>query len=158
MHRITIQRAVPKNTSPDQKLLKKWANEVLKIKQEAAELTIRIVNINEITELNMRYRHKQGATNVLSFPFDMPDEATNELPILGDIVICADIVKQEAKAQGKSEEAHFAHMVVHGILHLLGYDHEMEADAIVMESLEINILTTLGFKNPYQLMEKGVQK
>jgi probable rRNA maturation factor len=156
MYRITVQCRVPKDTVPAQALLKKWAREALK-KQSAAELNIRIVNVIEITELNVRYRYKQGATNVLSFPFDMPVEASDEIPMLGDIVICADIVKLEAAAQGKPEEAHWAHMVVHGTLHLLGYDHEREEDAIIMESLEINILAKLGFKNPYQLSEKGTQ-
>jgi probable rRNA maturation factor len=150
MHRITVQCTVAKNTLPTQTLFKKWAKEALK-QTPAAELNIRIVNIIEITELNVRYRHKQGPTNVLSFPFDMPEEAKDEIPTLGDIVICADIVKQEAKAQGKSEEAHWAHLVVHGTLHLLGYDHEMKADAALMEAQEIRILSKLGFKNPYPL-------
>lgn len=155
MHRITVQCMVPKGTMPAQKMIKIWANNVLKKQTTAAELNIRIVDIHEMTELNSHYRHKQGPTNVLSFPFDMPEEVSNELPMLGDIVICADIVKQEAIAQGKTEIAHWAHMVVHGTLHLLGYDHETDADAAIMEPQEISILADLGFENPYQTTQKG---
>lgn len=151
MHKITIQRRVPENTMPAKSLLKKWAEEALKTRSNAAELNIRIVNTNEITELNERYRHKQGPTNVLSFPFDMPEEVHDEVTVLGDVVICADVVNKEAIAQGKTEESHWAHIVIHGTLHLLGYDHEHEAEAIRMESLEAHILSAFGFKNPYQL-------
>jgi probable rRNA maturation factor len=140
---------------PSQKLLKNWAKETLKKKTDAAELNIRIIDIDEMTELNKVYRHKEGPTNVLSFPFDMPEEINDELPMLGDIVICADIVKQEAIAQGKPESAHWAHMIVHGTLHLLGYDHETDAEASIMEMQEINILAELGFENPYQTTQKG---
>jgi probable rRNA maturation factor len=158
MHKITIQRMVPKDTMPAQSLLKKWAKKALESKTSPAELNIRIVDIAEITELNSHYRHKSGPTNVLSFPFDMPEEAQEELLVLGDIVICAAIVNQEAQAQDKTQTAHWAHMVVHGTLHLLGYDHETDADAAIMELKEITILSTLGFNNPYQLLEKGTQK
>jgi len=140
---------VPKDTVPAPFLIKKWAKQALKKKSKNTELNIRIVNIIEITDLNVRYRHKQGATNVLSFPFDMPWDIYDEPSMLGDIVICADVVKEEAKAQGKLEEAHWAHMIVHGTLHLLGYDHEIESDAAIMESQEIHILAALGFENPY---------
>jgi probable rRNA maturation factor len=159
MHRITIQRMVPKDTMPASSLLKMWAREALKKKSEDSELNIRIVDISEMTALNVRYRHKQGPTNVLSFPFEMPpEEHFEELPSLGDIVVCAEIVNQEAIMQGKSTNAHWAHMIVHSALHLLGYDHETDADAAIMEPQEIYILSDLGFKNPYQLTEKGTLK
>lgn len=115
--------------------------------QESSEVTIRIVDEAEMTELNETYRHKSGPTNVLSFPFDAPIEL--EVKLLGDIVICASVVNKEAKAQGKSSDAHWAHMVVHGILHLQGYDHIEDDEAEVMEALEINLLQQLGYTNPY---------
>jgi probable rRNA maturation factor len=114
--------------------------------QKDAELTLRIVNEAEITALNETYRHKQGPTNVLSFPFEAPSELDSSL--LGDIVICAPVVLREAVSQGKAPESHWAHLVAHGVLHLLGYDHD-EAQAEAMESLEIRILTDLGYADPY---------
>lgn len=114
--------------------------------QKDAELTLRIVNEAEITALNETYRHKQGPTNVLSFPFAAPPEVDSAL--LGDIVICAPVVLREAVIQDKTPEAHWAHLVAHGVLHLLGYDHD-ETQAEAMESLEIRILTGLGYPDPY---------
>lgn len=151
MYRIIIQHIVPKHITPLNAHLKCWATAALKTKTNTAELTIRIVDKKEITELNSRYRHKSNATNVLSFPFDMPEEVKMKIPLLGDIVICADVVNLEAKTQRKSSHAHWAHMIVHGTLHLLGYDHTNEADAILMETQEIIILNSLGFANPYQI-------
>jgi len=157
MHRITIQRMVPKDTMPTPTLLKMWAKNALNKQSEAIELNIRIVGIQEITLLNQRYRNKNKPTNVLSFPLSMPEESGEALPTLGDIVICADIVNQEALLQGKSRNAHWAHMIVHSTLHLLGYDHETDADAAIMEPEEIHILAGLGFNDPYQLTEKGIE-
>ncbi len=154
MHLITIQRAVPKNEMPAVTQLKQWAKKVLKRTTPDVEMTIRVVDLTEMTELNTQYRHKSGPTNVLSFPFDIPVGLTDEPSLLGDIVICAAVVNQEAQEQEKSATAHWAHMVVHGTLHLLGYDHEIPADADTMESLEITILKELGFPNPYQQGEK----
>ena len=102
-----------------------------------------------MTKLNKTFRFKQGSTNVLSFPFVMPDEIEMEVPLLGDIVICTDVVNREAQEQNKPHNAHWAHMIVHGVFHLLGYDHQTDSDANVMESLEIEIMQNLGFSNPY---------
>ncbi|HET6566237.1 MAG TPA: rRNA maturation RNase YbeY [Xanthomonadales bacterium] len=113
----------------------------------AAIITIRIVDEAESAELNRQYRQKTGATNVLSFPADLPDEV--DLPLLGDLVICAPLVESEAGAQGKAVTAHWAHLVVHGTLHLLGYDHIEAAEAEEMESLEARLLQQLGFPDPY---------
>ena len=150
MYQVTIQYTIKKIDLPSQSQLKRWSKQVLKLKTTAAELNIRIVDTTEMTELNTQYRHKPSSTNVLSFPFDMPEEIEDEIPFLGDIVICAEVVNQEALQQNKSKEAHWAHMVVHGTLHLLGYDHETDADAAIMEPQEITILQSLGFPNPYQ--------
>ena len=128
-----------------------WVQAALSVARhdaEETELTIRIVSEAESAELNQAYRHKQGPTNVLSFPFEQIPEIP--LPLLGDLVICAPVVAREAEEQGKPLEAHWAHMVVHGSLHLLGYDHIEEAEAEAMETLEIAIMSDLGYDNPYE--------
>lgn len=150
MHQIFIQHTTEKTAIPKTALLRKWAKAALVNHTAATEVTIRIVGIEEMTYLNTTYRHKTGPTNVLSFPFSMPKEAGIDLSILGDIVICADVVNQEAILQNKPAEAHWAHMVVHGVLHLLGYDHVKEEEAKIMEALEVEVLTKLGFPDPYR--------
>jgi len=124
-----------------------WLNKVLSTSETIFELTIRIVTLEEIQQLNQQYRQKDKPTNVLSFPFEVPDGI--ELNLLGDIVICADVVNQQAIEQNKSNIAHWAHMVIHGCLHLLGYDHINDDDAVDMESIEIKLLNELGYANPY---------
>ncbi|PLW83813.1 rRNA maturation RNase YbeY [Kineobactrum sediminis] len=134
---------------PEEPDLCRWINAALAHSQvsDTAELCLRLVDEEEMTALNSGYRGKAGATNVLSFPADLPPEL--DLPLLGDIVICAPVVAREAIAQGKPPAAHWAHMVVHGCLHLLGYDHIDEDDAAVMEVLETTILAQLGLPCPY---------
>lgn len=151
MYQIVIQHAADKALAPKDALLRKWAKFALSKKIPAAEVTLRIVTIDEMAKLNLAYRHKQGPTNVLSFPFVVPEDISVDIPILGDIVICAEVVNHEANEQGKSPSAHWAHMVVHGIFHLLGYDHETDQQAQVMETLEIETLNILGFPNPYDI-------
>jgi probable rRNA maturation factor len=114
---------------------------------EQVEVSVRLVDIDEMTQLNETYRGKTGATNVLSFPADLPAELA--IPLLGDIVICAPVVRAEAAQQGKTESAHWAHMTIHGTLHLLGYDHIEEEDAAIMEALESSILSELDYACPY---------
>lgn len=130
----------------------KWLQQTLSSEQHGdSELTIRIVDEKESAELNEQYRHKTGSTNVLSFPFEAPAEV--ELNLLGDLIICADVVRQQAKEQHKQELAHWAHMVVHGTLHLLGYDHITDAEATIMETKETQILSQLGYTDPYREIE-----
>ena len=145
---LDIQREVGDNSHklPSDEQFVHWVNATLG-SETAAELTIRICDEAEIIELNQTYRQKTGSTNVLSFPADLPDEVN--LPLLGDIVISAKVVEKEAEAQKKVLEAHWAHMVAHGVLHLLGYDHIEDDEAEIMEQQEINILSTLGYENPY---------
>jgi len=133
--------------------IREWVSAVLVQTdyQGAAQLTVRVVGNEEMTQLNQTYRHKDGATNVLSFPFEAPEQVP--LPLLGDVVICAPVVEQEARQQHKTSMQHWAHMVVHGVLHLLGYDHITEAQAEQMEQLEIMILSRLGYANPYHITE-----
>ncbi len=124
---------------PDRKLLRKWAKAVY---GDAATVTMRFVDDDESQHLNDTYRGKNKPTNVLSFPYE--DE-----PLMGDIVFCPSVIVREAQAQGKTITAHMAHLVVHGMLHLMGYDHLNDRDAKEMESLETEILADLGFANPY---------
>lgn len=150
MHHIYIQNAADTSAAPDEPQIRLWAEQALNDNIEEAEVTIRIVETDEMTALNQQYRKKSGPTNVLSFPADIPPSLQNEFSILGDIVICADVVNREADEQKKEAESHWAHMVVHGIYHLLGYDHETDDEADIMESLEIRTLHKLGFNNPYE--------
>ncbi len=124
-----------------------WFSETVKAFRPQAEVTIRLVDEAESQALNRDYRHKDKPTNVLSFPFEVPEGI--ELDLLGDLVICRQVVEREAKEQNKDLSAHWAHMVVHGSLHLLGYDHIEDEQAQEMESLEIAIMQSLGFTNPY---------
>ncbi|MEC7118587.1 MAG: rRNA maturation RNase YbeY [Pseudomonadota bacterium] len=131
-----------------------WVHTVLDHLQVTppCELSIRMVSLSESQQLNHDYRGKDKPTNVLSFPSEMPDEMVTMLGYLplGDLVICVDVVAQEATEQAKSPQHHLTHLVVHGVLHLLGYDHETcEADAEEMEALEVEILAKLGVGNPY---------
>ncbi len=129
-----------------------WYSQTLKQLNLAGqyELALRVVEDAEITDLNATYRDKDKKTNVLSFPFDNEHNVPMPVTLLGDIVIAADVVADEAKAQHKTQVAHWAHISIHGMLHLLGYDHQTDAEAEVMEGLEILILQQLGFDNPYQ--------
>lgn len=116
-----------------------------------AEVSVYIVDEAESQELNAQYRGKDKPTNVLSFPADIPDEVG--VPLLGDLVICAPVVEREAYEQGKTLNAHWAHMLVHGTLHLLGYDHVEDDEADVMEALETRLITQLNFPAPYTEIE-----
>ncbi len=124
-----------------------WVEATLTGLRAEAQLTVRIVSSEEGAALNQTYRHKQGPTNVLSFAVDDADDLP--VPLLGDIVICAPVVEREAHEQNKEAVAHWAHMVVHGTLHLLGYDHMNDTQAQEMESLETQALAGLGFPDPY---------
>ena len=150
---VDVQWAVDSAGLPSEQDLQSWVEAVLNEEKTQSnndvELTVRIVSEAEMTELNQQYRHKQGSTNVLSFPID--EALPLDVPLLGDLVICAEVVAGEAAQQGKTLISHWAHMLVHGTLHLLGYDH-IEADqAKVMEQKEITILHGLGYSNPYEV-------
>ncbi len=144
---VDVQNRVGEGV-PEEAELHHWAAAALDVVQEPCELSIRIVDKQESAELNARYRGREGPTNVLSFPFESPVPITPRL--LGDLVICAPLVAQEAQRQGKLVRHHWAHLVVHGCLHLLGYDHIEDVQAKEMEALEVNILHTLDIENPYQ--------
>ena len=152
---VVVQRATASKGIPAPVTLKSWAcasyaagRATSRIGPDGKIVTIRIVNTAESRRLNRQWRGKDKPTNVLSFPAgDLPDEADERE--LGDLVICAPVVAREAREQGKPAKAHWAHMVAHGVLHLLGFDHERERDANVMEALEIRLLHRLGYANPY---------
>ncbi len=148
---LDIQYAVDAEALPSEADVLTWVEAALQQVQpdllDSAQLTVRLVDEAEGTTLNETWRQKSGPTNVLSFPFEAPPGV--ELPLLGDIVICAPVILREAQAQGKTESAHWAHMVIHGVLHLLGYDHIDSQEADIMEHLEIQILQRLAYPNPY---------
>ncbi len=146
--RIDIQAGTGRSGVPPVAKLRHWARSALAGRRRDAELTIRIVDAAESQALNRRYRDKDRPTNVLSFPAELP--ADLGLPLLGDVVICKEVVESEARAQDKPAEAHWAHMVIHGVLHLLGYDHDTDEQALEMESLEAGILAELGWPDPYR--------
>jgi len=134
---------------PAARAFERWAEAALEGCQASTELTIRIVDEAESADLNLRFRGKQGPTNVLSFPFETPP-GMPPTDLIGDLAICAPVVERESREQGKGLEAHWAHMVVHGVLHLLGYDHLDDVQAMEMETLETRILCGLGYPYPYE--------
>ncbi|HXF08165.1 MAG TPA: rRNA maturation RNase YbeY [Candidatus Acidoferrales bacterium] len=146
-----VQYAVPRRGVPAAASFRRWIAAALAGVARSGAGTVRIVDEAESAALNEAYRGKRGPTNVLSFAFEAPPGLTDDY--LGDLVVCAPVVMREAQAQGKSARAHFAHLAVHGILHLAGYDHLDEADAREMEAREVAILAILGFEDPYGDLE-----
>ncbi|QBQ53863.1 rRNA maturation RNase YbeY [Nitrosococcus wardiae] len=147
---VQVQYAIARIGIPLQVDFQRWVEAVLVNQSKEGEVTIRVVDEAEVAKLNWRYRCKQGATNVLSFPFEVPAPLPFKISLLGDLVICAPVVAREAREQAKEEKAHWAHLVVHGVLHLLGFDHQQEKEAQQMEAMEIIILRSLGYPNPYE--------
>lgn len=145
---IFIQNTSKTRSIPSKQQFKTWIEKAMAPCKKTREIVIRIVGVKEITKINNFYRKKNKPTNIISFNFyTLPSIKTN---FLGDLVICASIVKLEAKLQHKSIISHWAHLTIHGILHLLDHDHKNKNEAQKMEKLEIKILKNLGFPNPYQ--------
>ena len=151
---IDLQNTIDSKRLPEISKIQTWLTITLKkidVVVEQPEVTIRVVSIEESQQLNLAYREKDKPTNILSFPFEAPEM----IPIqelggfLGDLVVCEQIVIDEANLQNKSLESHWAHMLVHGVLHLKGFDHVDEKDAEQMEMIEVKILNELGYSNPY---------
>jgi probable rRNA maturation factor len=143
---LEVQRATRVEPLPSEARFRSWAAAALR-GQGDCELTIRLVDREESRALNARYRGKDGPTNVLSFPAALPDAV--DVPLLGDVVICAPVVLEEASKGQRPVDAHWAHLTIHGILHLLGYDHVEASEAEKMEALETRLLESLGFADPY---------
>jgi probable rRNA maturation factor len=146
---LSVSYAIPRKGLPSTVSFRKWAEAALQERIRRADLAIRVVGEREGRALNRHYRGKDYATNVLSFPAELPEGV--KLPVLGDIVMCAPVIAREARAQGKELLAHYAHLTVHGVLHLLGWDHDNTVEAEAMEALERQILDSLGFADPYEV-------
>ena len=146
---LSVQHGIAASNLPSRTQIRKWARAAL---EHDAKIAVRVVGRSEGRMLNRSYRHKDYATNVLTFVFrDTP-------PFEGDLALCAPVITQEAREQGKSVAAHYAHLVVHGVLHLQGYDHEKKPDARVMENRESRIITGLGYADPYGREARGVRR
>ncbi len=148
MLELDLQNASQARELPSETQFRQWCELALRQRTADCELTIRLVDEAEGQELNRTWRHKDYPTNVLSFPVDVADELL-DIPLLGDLVICVPVVEREAHEQHKSREAHWAHLVIHGCLHLLGHDHIEDAQAEEMEALERQLLAELGHPDPY---------
>ena len=145
---IELQLACEAADIPDEAQFQRWVEAALRGRFEGGELCIRVVDSSESQALNLQYRGKDKPTNVLSFPFEVPEGI--ELDLLGDLVICTDVVTREAQEQQKPVLDHWAHLVIHGTLHLLGYDHIKDEEAEEMEALERQLLADLSIPDPYQ--------
>lgn len=151
MNIVDIQIESQSKQLPSTDQFQVWIDTVLAHDDEDSEVVIRIVDEAEMIQFNQQYRQKEGTTNILSFPFDVPDEV--ESALLGDLLICAPVIEKEALLQNKKLAHHWSHMIIHGVLHLLGYDHINDNEAKEMEDLEIKILSTIDIANPYQEQE-----
>jgi probable rRNA maturation factor len=147
MNLIEIQTVFKSKGQPDQEQIQQWVDAALKGYNQNTEIVVRIVDEQESATLNEQYRLKPGPTNILSFPVEPPEGI--ELDLLGDLVVCAPVLEKEALEQHKTLTDHWAHIIVHGVLHLLGYDHADDDEAELMEDKEIAILKQLNIKNPY---------
>ena len=152
---VSVSYALPRAGIPAATSFRRWVAAALKGRIREADLAIRIVDAKEGQSLNHHYRGKDYATNVLSFPAELPEGLPEgvKFPLLGDLVICAPVVAREAGEQGKPLNDHYAHLTVHGTLHLLGWDHEDEKEAEAMEQLEREILAELDIEDPYTIQD-----
>ncbi|MSP28680.1 MAG: rRNA maturation RNase YbeY [Methylococcales bacterium] len=148
MNSVEIQTIFESAGQPSEAHIQLWVDTALADVNHDTEIVVRIVDAQESAELNEQYRHKQGATNILSFPVEIPEGI--DLNLLGDLVICAPVLEQEALQQNKVLAHHWAHIIIHGVLHLLGYDHLDDEQADDMETKEIALLQQLNIPNPYQ--------
>ena len=150
-HTLMWQNNTPFTDVPSQQAFEVWMQAALEEQLKPVSVSICLVDVLQMAQLNEQFRQKKGPTNVLAFPqpLSVIADVTEEIPLLGDLAICVEVVKQQAQEQHKPVTAHFAHLTVHGILHLLGYDHQVPSQAQAMESREITILNGLGIADPY---------
>lgn len=148
MNTLEIQPVFKTPNLPKAEQFQHWIDAALQGYNKDTEIVVRIVDEAESAQLNRQYRDKEGPTNILSFPADLPEEL--DLNLLGDLVVCAPVIEREAESQWKNPADHWAHIIIHGVLHLIGYDHLNDEDAVIMEQKEIGILQQLNINNPYQ--------
>lgn len=149
-YHIDIQHACVQPNPINDLMITHWVQQVLTKECSTAELTLRFVEPEEMIALNQTYRQQNKTTNVLAFPVELPTEIKLDYPLLGDIIICPAVLQQESVDLNQPLQAHWAHIIIHGVLHLLGYDHIEPQDAKEMQALEIHTLAELGFANPYE--------
>ena len=149
MNKVDFQVIFKSSEQPNQQQIQYWIDTVLENSEENTEIVVRIVDEQESAQLNENYRHRSGPTNILSFPFEAPEIEGFTSELLGDLVICAPVLEREAIEQQKNIFDHWAHIIVHGVLHLLGYDHIDETEAEEMENIEIALLKKMNINNPY---------
>ena len=144
---VEVSYGLASNGLPQESAFQVWTAAAANGRRKAVEVSIRVVDAAEGQALNLKYRHKDYPTNVLSFPAELP--AGVGVPLIGDLVLCAPVVAKEAHDQGKTLDQHYAHLTVHGVLHLLGFHHETVAEARAMEAIEIQVLESMGIPDPY---------
>ncbi len=149
MINIYLQNATSEKNIPHERLLQNWTLAALAEQHKDGEITVLIVDADEMQNLNKKYRYQNKATNVLAFPFSPFDNIESNDTVIGDVVICGAVVNAEAKQQQKGQEAHWAHIIIHGVLHLLGYAHDNAQQASIMQAIEVERLKELGYVNPY---------
>lgn len=154
---IDIQNATDEPLPLSEEQLNSLASLALKDQQTDAELTIRLVTPEEMIDLNHTYRKQNKTTNVLAFPCSLPEGIELDCPLLGDVIICPEVLLEEAKQHNKSLEEHWALIIIHGVLHLLGYDHIEDKDALIMQAIEVKLLAELGYANPYDLEDYNLE-
>lgn len=148
-YQIDIQYAQTKPLQFDEQQLKQWIELALRDHQSRAELTLRVVDLDEMQDLNHTYRQQNKPTNVLAFPANLPEDIQLDYPLLGDLIVCPEVLLRESQDYKISEAAHWAHILIHGTLHLLGFDHIELEDEVRMHHEEIKLLAELGYDNPY---------
>jgi probable rRNA maturation factor len=154
---IDIQNATAVKLPVSKKILREWAKITLNNTHERHELTLRFVDKEEIRTLNRTYRQQDKPTNVLAFPSAIPDEIKKIHPFLGDVIVCPEVLEEESINQKIPLIAHWAHIIIHGILHLLGHDHIHDEETEIMQNLEIKRLAELGFDNPYHTEDHSIE-
>jgi probable rRNA maturation factor len=150
---VHVEAALAPSTAPAAAEFRRWVAAALAGRRDWAEVSVRVVDADEGRALNKRYRDRDRPTNVLSFPAELPPDIGP--PLLGDLVLCEPVVLAEAAAQHKPAVAHWAHLTVHGVLHLIGFDHQTDAEAAVMEAIEVEVLAGLGYPDPYAVAPRG---
>ncbi|CAM2875498.1 rRNA maturation RNase YbeY [Legionella worsleiensis] len=156
-YHVDVQNATNQQPPVSEDELIKLAGLALRDQCNDAELTVRLVDAEEMIYLNNTYRKQNKTTNVLAFPCSLPDTIKLECPLLGDVIICPEVLLEESKQMQKSLHEHWALIIIHGVLHLLGYDHIEDDDARVMQDLEIKLLAELGYRNPYHFEENNLE-